>query len=126
MAASSCAKQILAVRSLLRYLGYEQTQPTPVYEDNEACIRMSQNPVNPESAKHIDVACHKLRELHQNKVLVLSKVLTHENIADALTKSLSAPSFLRHRSYMVDFRIAFFKYLCFDHIRREQPSTCGA
>ena len=126
VAASSCGKQILAVRSLLRYLGFEQLQPTRVYEDNEACIRMSQNPVNPESAKHIDVACHKLRELHRNKVLVLSKVPTHDNIADAFTKSLPAPAFLRHRAYMVDSKVAFLKFLCFEHIRRECPRVCGA
>jgi len=70
------------------------------------------------------VACHKLRELHRNKVLVLTKVPTHDNIADALTKSLAAPAFLRHREHMVE--IAFFKFMCIDHIRRELPRACGA
>ena len=67
-------------------------EPTVIWEDNAACISMSKNPVNPEAAKHwhIDIACHKLRELYQNKVIILQKIPTQEDLADALTKSLPA------------------------------------
>eukprot|EP00961_Rhodomonas_salina_P054757 735670-Rhodomonas_salina.1 len=47
VAASQCGQEVLYLRQLLEQLGYKQTEPTRVYEDNEACIKMSENPTNP-------------------------------------------------------------------------------
>jgi hypothetical protein len=127
VAASSCGKRVLALRHLLRYLGYEQQGPTPIWEDNQACISMSLNPVNPEAAKHIDIACHKIRELTRNKVVVLNKIPTQENVADALTKSLPAPSFLRHREFLLGSNVAFLSFLCVNYVREVSSArACGA
>jgi len=127
VAASSCGKQLLALRNLLRHLDFEQLGPTLMWEDNAACISMSKNPVNPDSAKHIDVACHKLRELVRNKVVVLQKVPTQDNLADALTKSLPGPAFLRHRDSLQGSKVAFTSFLCAGYLRELLASpVCGA
>ena len=48
-------------------------------------------------AKHIDVRVFKLRELVRDGVLVLTKVVTDQQVADILTKALPALLFERHR-----------------------------
>ena len=107
IAASQCAQTVLYIRHLLRYLGYEQLTRTVLFEDNEACIKMSRNPVNPDAAKHIDTRMYRLRELVQDKLIWLEKTPTHLNVADALTKSLSSPAFHTHREYLRGCTIPF-------------------
>eukprot|EP00961_Rhodomonas_salina_P135146 1818247-Rhodomonas_salina.1 len=43
--ASCAAQEALYLRTMLLYLGYEQTEPTTIFKDNDACIAMSKNPV---------------------------------------------------------------------------------
>ncbi len=60
--ASTAATEVLYLRSLLERSGFEQTQPTPVSEDNTACIHRGNN-VNGgrERAKNIDYVKKLLR-----------------------------------------------------------------
>jgi hypothetical protein len=58
MAASEVGKEILYLRAILRDVGYAQTAPTHIYEDNLACIAMSTNPVHRKSSRHIDIRVH--------------------------------------------------------------------
>ncbi len=37
-AASTAGAEVLCLRKLLERMGYTQASPTPVYEDNTACI----------------------------------------------------------------------------------------
>ena len=39
--ASLGAVEVIYLRQLLRYMGFGPTSPTPVYEDNTACIELS-------------------------------------------------------------------------------------
>eukprot|EP00961_Rhodomonas_salina_P079843 1073017-Rhodomonas_salina.1 len=45
--ASRAAQELeaLYLRTMLSDLGYEQTEPTTIFKDNDACIAMSKNPV---------------------------------------------------------------------------------
>ena len=48
VAASQCGQEVLYLREILRDFGYDlhdPTVPTKVYEDNLACVAMSENPV---------------------------------------------------------------------------------
>ena len=80
---------------------------TVLFEDNEACIRMSQNPVNPEAAKHIDTRRFRIRELVQDRIVWLEKTPSHLNVADALTKSLASPAFHTRLEYLKGCSIPF-------------------
>ena len=95
-----CGQEVIYLRNLLRDLGYEQKKPKPIFEDNAACIAMSENPANAERSRHIDTRKWFLREMVRDKVLKLKKVAGQNKVADALTKSLPAPSFLKHRTYL--------------------------
>ncbi len=107
VAASLCGQEVIYLRALLQGLGHKQLEPTPVYEDNAACILMSKNPSNPQQSRHIDLRRHFLREMVRDKVLRLVKCAGTQNVADALTKSLPAQTLHQHREYMWGSRVPF-------------------
>jgi hypothetical protein len=55
MAATEVGKEILYLRVILRDVGYAQTTPTNISEDNLACIAMSTNPVRRKSSRPFPV-----------------------------------------------------------------------
>ena len=61
---------------------------------------MSENPTHADRARHIDTRIYFLRDMVRDGVVKLVKVPGTENVADALTKSLPAPSFEKHRTYL--------------------------
>jgi hypothetical protein len=78
---------ILYLRALLEQLGIAQKVPTPVYEDNTACIEWGNNVISGrERAKHIDIRKHFAHEVIWNGEMKLIKVLTTSQLADILTK----------------------------------------
>eukprot|EP00961_Rhodomonas_salina_P085809 1152380-Rhodomonas_salina.2 len=68
VAARQCGQEVVYLRNLLAHLGYEQKEVTRVYEDNAACIKMSENAANPCSSRHIDTRVHFILELMPDKV----------------------------------------------------------
>eukprot|EP00286_Rhodomonas_abbreviata_P023384 CAMPEP_0181307058 /NCGR_PEP_ID=MMETSP1101-20121128/10653_1 /TAXON_ID=46948 /ORGANISM="Rhodomonas abbreviata, Strain Caron Lab Isolate" /LENGTH=129 /DNA_ID=CAMNT_0023413201 /DNA_START=227 /DNA_END=612 /DNA_ORIENTATION=- len=90
----------ITLRNLLSDLGSTQTHPTRIWEDNASCIAMSENPSNPERSRHIDTRKFFLRDMVRDGWLKLLKVAGMENVADALTKSLPAQAFHKHREYL--------------------------
>eukprot|EP00961_Rhodomonas_salina_P044578 599110-Rhodomonas_salina.1 len=87
VAASLCGQEVIYLRSLLCGFGFEQQNPTTIYEDNASCIAMSHNQVKPEHSRHIDTRLYFLRDMVSDKVLKLERCPGTENVADALTKS---------------------------------------
>jgi len=76
-------------------MGFAQTSPTPVYEDNTACIEWGNNVIGGrERAKHIDIRKHFAHEVIQNGQMLLVKVPTASQMADILTKGLHLPQVL--------------------------------
>ena len=102
IAASQCGQEVIYLREILKGFGAAQTDSTRLYEDNQACIAMSENTVHRERSRHIDVRKYFVRELVEEKVLKLIPCGTKDMTADALTKSLAYPSFKMHRSTMLD------------------------
>ena len=85
VAAAKAVSNTIWLRTLLGELGYPQTLPTPVYEDNAGCIRMVINQVS--TVKHIDIRHHFIRELRESKEIEMFKIKGINNPADMLTKS---------------------------------------
>jgi len=93
--ASTAGTEILYLRALLERLGIAQKEPTPVYEDNTACIEWGNNVIGGrERAKHIDIRKHFAHEVIRNGEMKLIKVSTTSQLADILTKGLHLPQFL--------------------------------
>jgi hypothetical protein len=75
VAASADAQENIYLRCLLAGFSRAQTNPTRVWEDNNACILMSENPVNRKRSRHVNVKYHFLRERVQLGELKLHKCL---------------------------------------------------
>ena len=101
VAASQCGQEVLYLREILSDFGYTQENPTHMYEDNLACVAMSENPVRRKVSRHIDIRYYFVRDLVAQKVMKLIPLRTHKMVADQLTKSLPALSHAKHRDVMI-------------------------
>ncbi len=104
--------EVLYLWTLLDRLGFKQKEPTPIYEDNIACIEWGNNVIGVrERAKHIDIRKHFAHEVIQNGAMLLLKVPTAHQMADIPTKGLHLPQVLA----------------CIDGLlgRKSAPSTSG-
>ena len=86
------------LRKLLERLGYPQSGPTPIFEDNRTCIAWSEGSVGgSDSAKHIELRYHFVHNAVQDGVLTLHAVNSANNVADLLTKPLPEAAFLVYK-----------------------------
>ena len=60
------------LREILKGFGAEQDNCTRVFEDNQACIAISENTVHRERSRHIDVRKYYVQELVEDKFIKLS------------------------------------------------------
>eukprot|EP00961_Rhodomonas_salina_P140955 1897270-Rhodomonas_salina.2 len=101
--AASCAGCDAAyLQVVLEELGFPQTEPTIVFEDNWACIHMSRNSVLHHKTKNIEVQVYHLRDLYLAGIMNLHKISTNDMVADALTKALPRPAFCAYRKVMLN------------------------
>eukprot|EP00961_Rhodomonas_salina_P304048 3941465-Rhodomonas_salina.2 len=100
-AASYAGCDVLYLCSMVQELGYEQHGPTPVFEDNWACIYLSLYSTMFHCTKHIDTWVFKLSEICDEGHMILQKVRTYEQVADAFTKELPKPAFILHHDIML-------------------------
>ena len=71
----ACSK-ILWLRGLLVKIGCVQSEPTPLYANNIGAIQIAANPVFYKPTKHIEVDCHSIRELLDNRIISLPCIST--------------------------------------------------
>ena len=116
VAASQCGQEVVYLRWILRDFGFIRIGPTQVYEDNLACVAMSENPVRRKYSRHIDIRRYFVRDLVAQNVLKLIPLRTSLMVADGLSKSLPAPAHAKHRNVMIE-RVPF-------SVRTLRPSHC--
>ena len=85
VAASQCGQEVVYLRWILRDFGFIRIGPTQVYEDNPACVAMSENPVRRKYSRHIDIRRYFVRDLVAQNVLKLIPLRTSLMVADALS-----------------------------------------
>ncbi|UYV80361.1 hypothetical protein LAZ67_18002684 [Cordylochernes scorpioides] len=68
IAACSAAKELIWIRRLLQGIGCDITKETELYIDNQAAIKLVENPVFHKRTKHIDVRYHFIRSKHEEAV----------------------------------------------------------
>jgi hypothetical protein len=71
-----------------------------VFSDSQAAVALAKNPVHHNASKHIEVRYHFVRDCTTKEMLSLEKVSTTDNVADAMTKSLSTDRFRSLRNRM--------------------------
>jgi transposase InsO family protein len=95
VAEAHAAKEAIWLRQLLDSLGFPQVNPTVIWADNQAAIKLTQNSIFHSRTKHIDTRLHFLRDKVQDNTIVYDYVPTRENIADVFTKGLPKESHTR-------------------------------
>ena len=65
---------------------------TKIFEDNDACIILAQNPQSTVKTRHIQVKYHWIREHLEKKEAVLVPIETTKQKADILTKGFYGPA----------------------------------
>ncbi|KAG9446390.1 hypothetical protein H6P81_012518 [Aristolochia fimbriata] len=92
IAAGSCCAQLVRMKQMLSDYGLNSTEMT-VYCDNTSAINISKNPVQHSRTKHIDIRHHFIRELVEDRQVLIEHVSTENQLADIFTKSLDAKRF---------------------------------
>ena len=104
VAASSMVQEVIYARRLLEKLGFPQSSPTTIFEDNRTCVAWSEGSVGgSDRAKHIDLREHFVHDAVQQKILRLEVIASADNAADAMTKPTPRPPFQGHRKTMMGF-----------------------
>ena len=91
----SAGQDITFLRELLSSINVPQTDPTLVYEDNQAAICIANNPLTSKKARHIMVKYHYIRQLIEEKSLTVECMPTDDMIADIFTKALDPVKHLK-------------------------------
>ena len=72
-----------------------QIEQTNIYCDNRGAIALSENPINHQRTKHIDIRYHFIRDYIKQNNCSLYHINSSDNLADALTKPLGKLKFKR-------------------------------
>lgn len=94
-------KEVLSLRNIMEEIGFAQTSPTPIYEDNEAAIAIVKNPKKHHNLKHIELKYHLTRRSLENGSIEVLKVDTTEQDADIMTKALARKEHIKFTDRMV-------------------------
>lgn len=100
IAVSAAAQEAAHLKFLLEELGFPQ-QPIVIYEDNQPCIKIAENPITSSKTKHIARRYFYVREAIAQKIVELKGIDTGNMVADCLTKSLNRQGVEKHRAIML-------------------------
>jgi len=118
VAASQARQEALYFRETHKDFVYQQ-QPenaTEIYQNNLACVAMSQKPVRRIFSCHIDIRRYFVRELVKAGFVKLIPLRKHKMVTNALTKSLPSPAFIGHRRVMMGQTPLAMRFLLFLYV----------
>jgi transposase InsO family protein len=87
MAAAAATREVLWFRQLSAALNLG-VKTFNIYGDNKSTLQLIKNPILSHQSKHIDIACHFLRERAARGEVSFSYVPTDKMLADVFTKAL--------------------------------------
>lgn len=91
-------KEACWLKSLLNSIKLEILNPIIIFEDNNGCIAIANNPTDHKRSKHIDVKYHFSRDKIAQKEIMLKYISTDKQLADPFTKPLPAIQFQKLRN----------------------------
>jgi hypothetical protein len=92
MVATHASKEAIWLQRLCSGIGFVQ-QVVRLDCDSQSAIFLAKNLAYHSKMKHIDVQYHFVRDMVEDKKVLLVKVDTLKNVADSLTKSVSIEKF---------------------------------
>jgi hypothetical protein len=102
--AGSCCAQILWMKATLKDFEIN-FKNVPLLYENESAMKLTNNPVQHQRTKHIDVRHHFIRDHQQKGDIAIESVGTEEQLADLFTKPLDEKRFhkLKNELNILDF-----------------------
>jgi len=94
-------RAVCHVRDVLKFLGYEQFQPTTVYVDNMSMMKLCGTLRSTANTRHINMRIHYLRECINNRQVEIKFAPTDKNVANILTKPLEKELLEKHASCLL-------------------------
>ncbi|XP_042065307.1 uncharacterized mitochondrial protein AtMg00810-like [Salvia splendens] len=85
--------EVLWLKRLMTELELKSTQPCRLLCDNKAAISISENPVQHDRTKHVEVDRHFIKDIIDAKIVELPYVKSEDQLADILTKAVNSNSF---------------------------------
>jgi transposase InsO family protein len=98
IAAYQATIECIWTRSFLSQLGLLENQPTVLYCDNDAALKIASYPMVTPRSKHFNTKYHYIREQISSGALALTFCKGKENTADIFTKPLPKTKFETFRS----------------------------
>jgi hypothetical protein len=102
VALTKAVKKCMHYRQLLSDLGFSQTAPTVIFEDNKSAITLATAPEITKNAKHIHTRHHYIRDVVAQGLFVLQHLPTADQVADIFTKPLPKKTFLLLRAKLMN------------------------
>ena len=81
---------ILWLKRLMTQLDLDIPKPCKLFCDNKAAISISENPVQHDRTKHVEVDRHFIKEKIEAKIVELPFVKSEDQLADILTKAVNS------------------------------------
>ena len=85
--------EILWLKKLLCELNFPPTETCKLFCDNQAAINISENPVQHDRTKHVDIDRHFIKEKLEKKIISSPHVKSEDQLADILTKAVTTEIF---------------------------------
>ena len=103
VSATAATQEAVHLQILLAEIGFKQ-DTTTIFEDNQPCIKIAENPITSPRTKHIDIRYFYVRDKVLDKTVKLVGVSTVNMVADCLTKELDRAATERFRTCMLGER----------------------
>ncbi|KAL0641744.1 hypothetical protein Bca4012_102720 [Brassica carinata] len=79
--------ELVWIKGILKHLEIDQATPMTMHCDNQAAIHIASNSVFHERTKHIEVDCHKVRQMIILGVILPCYTRSEDQLADVITKA---------------------------------------
>ena len=80
-------------KKLLSELGFSQKKAYKLFCDDNAAISISNNPVQHDRTKHVEIDRHFIKEKLEKKIISLPFVRSKDQLADILIKAVTSEAF---------------------------------
>ena len=103
-ALSDEACEMLYCQKVFKDLNMDFKEPSTVYCDSKGAIENAKHPVRKNRLKHVDTKCFFIRECVDNQKLIVTKIGTHDNIADIGTKLLGKLKYFLFATFIMNYK----------------------